>query len=286
MECDYVTGMAHTLQLIVEDALKSQRVVSDAIAVARRLVGHFNHSTQATDTLRDLQRQLDLPQHSLIQDVQTRWNSTFYLVERLLEQRRPLYLYGCEHKAVTLPTPTAWGLLEKTVDLLRPFEEMTRELSKASACISVVIPAVQLLYNLLGSMPDSGVGSMKDCLLDGLKVRFDNASKNIVLTAATFLDPRYKEKYLADPEATKSAIAAMLSDAATDDIQEMPPPEKMLQLQVQCGIVLCSWMHHNPISMSCSSSQQEPRVPHHSCPLTWWAANHTRFPSLGLLARS
>jgi len=40
--------------------------------------------------------------HAIIQDVQTRWNSTFYMLHCLLEQK-PLILYAADNNIV-LPT--------------------------------------------------------------------------------------------------------------------------------------------------------------------------------------
>lgn len=42
----------HTLQLVVEKGLKSQRVIIDVIARMRRIVGHFKHSALANDRLK------------------------------------------------------------------------------------------------------------------------------------------------------------------------------------------------------------------------------------------
>lgn len=39
----------HTLQLVVNAGLKSQRSISDAIARARKIVGHFGHSSLAKE---------------------------------------------------------------------------------------------------------------------------------------------------------------------------------------------------------------------------------------------
>ena len=54
-------------------------------AVSRKLVGHFKHSVVAMTGLRGKQIQLDIPQHHLIQDVATRWNSTYFMLDRLAE---------------------------------------------------------------------------------------------------------------------------------------------------------------------------------------------------------
>lgn len=78
---------AHKLQLCVEVGLKSQQRITRSIDAAKKLVGHFKHSSLATDALKQHQLQMGLPQKKLKQDIATRWNSTFYMVQWLLEMR-------------------------------------------------------------------------------------------------------------------------------------------------------------------------------------------------------
>ena len=47
--------LAHTLQLVVIKGLLAQRSISDAVANARKLVGHFKHSPKAYSILEDIQ---------------------------------------------------------------------------------------------------------------------------------------------------------------------------------------------------------------------------------------
>jgi hypothetical protein len=61
----------HTLQLVMEDAL-NDRALSNAIAAGRNVVSHFRRSTLATDELHKRQKQMNLPELALIQDVSTR----------------------------------------------------------------------------------------------------------------------------------------------------------------------------------------------------------------------
>ena len=48
--------MAHSLQLAVNEAVLSQRAVSDCVAIGRKIVGHFRQSQVASSALRKLQR--------------------------------------------------------------------------------------------------------------------------------------------------------------------------------------------------------------------------------------
>lgn len=113
--------LAHTLQLIVHEGLLAQRSVSDALANARKIVGHFKHSPLAYSRLQDIQVELNMPPKRLLQDVQTRWNSTHYMVKSLLAQKRSLSAYVSEYDLPSTLTANQWGLLEKTTTVLTPF---------------------------------------------------------------------------------------------------------------------------------------------------------------------
>lgn len=90
--------MAHTLQLAINEAVLSQRAVSDCIAIGRKIVGHFKHSQVASTALEKLQERLQLPKTRLQQDVATRWNSTFYMLKTLVAQKQAIAAYTVEHK--------------------------------------------------------------------------------------------------------------------------------------------------------------------------------------------
>ena len=76
----------HSLNLAVEDAL-TVKGFHTAIARAKKVVEHFNHSRLDTEVLKLKQEQLGLPSHCLIQDASTRWNSTLDMASRLCEQQ-------------------------------------------------------------------------------------------------------------------------------------------------------------------------------------------------------
>ena len=67
----------YTLQLVVKDSIMIQRTVIDMLARCRKIVDYFKHSSLAYQHLHNVQSQLSLPEHKLIQDEPTHWDSTY-----------------------------------------------------------------------------------------------------------------------------------------------------------------------------------------------------------------
>ena len=61
--------LAHSLQLIIKDGILMQPAVQQLLNPARSLVGHYHHSNVAFQIFCQIQSQLKLPEHVLIQDV-------------------------------------------------------------------------------------------------------------------------------------------------------------------------------------------------------------------------
>jgi hAT family C-terminal dimerisation region/BED zinc finger len=215
--------MAHTLQLVLHDALFSQTTVENIVKKSRKIVTHFKHSEQACRHLSDCQVSCDVPVHRLIQDVETRWNSTFLMLQRLSEQRKALSLYSVEHGGITMLTKTELELVDRIVAILKPFYDATLEISRDDACISVVIPIASLLLSKLqAAHGDVGLLQMKAALRDAMNRRFSTVKAEPNLAVATLLDPRFKDMYFSvqERDTAKGIILAFLrhqrEQAATD----------------------------------------------------------------------
>ena len=149
MELHHLGCIGHTLQLSID---KSFRLTSVAWLLGRvkKLIEHFKRCTKETSLLRDKQILLDLSQHELIQQCDTRWNSTLYMLQRVKEQQPALcsVLLESKDKAVCslFPDGPEWNLLEDLVTVLKPFEEATKALSGSNyPTISIINP---LLYQV------------------------------------------------------------------------------------------------------------------------------------------
>ncbi|CAG5927053.1 unnamed protein product, partial [Menidia menidia] len=139
----------------------------------------------------------------LQQDVKIRWSST-KMIDSLVHCKRALQAYASDSNS-NLPATykgNQWSLLEKMVTVLKPFKELTAEVSTASATTADVIPSDQVLTRFLDSESEEhrGIHTMTATLLDAVHTRFDHVETEPLHSEATMLDPRYKDGFF--PNAT------------------------------------------------------------------------------------
>ncbi|KAI4786636.1 hypothetical protein KUCAC02_035579 [Chaenocephalus aceratus] len=82
----FTSNATHTLNLAAQRALKIT-AVARLLGRVRRIVNFFRRSTTANHMLKEKRRLLHLPEHKLMTDVVTRWNSAHDMLERFLEQQ-------------------------------------------------------------------------------------------------------------------------------------------------------------------------------------------------------
>ncbi|XP_056410470.1 uncharacterized protein LOC130345549 [Hyla sarda] len=159
----HVPCMAHVLNLVVKHFLKSSPHLQDILTMARKLCMHFSHSYTAKHTLLELQRQKDIPQHSLICDVATCWNSTLHMLDRLYEQRKAITDFLMIQADRSTPlcnfNVNQWQLIRDTCRLLRPFEEATLFVSRLDYGMNNVIPLLHFLQQMIETMAGHGNGN-------------------------------------------------------------------------------------------------------------------------------
>lgn len=311
-EYDSARCFIHSLQRVVIEAMKVQAEVLDVIATGRRLVTHFNHSSLAQEKLLAIQKELHLPQHQLVQDINTRWNSTYYMAERLLEQKRAISLYVAEHDTLTNLTIQQWGLMEQCINLLKPFEEITKITSSGLSCISEAIPHISALKKYLDKnetaqrTPD--LARMRASLKAELESRFKSLGDNPNYLIATFLDPRFKSDYLGVLE-TEKARQKIMIEYTSDGERSSPSstPAKRMK-EDETGSKVTREAHdtfwncfdevakdnsseghdqekQNPIANEIDFFLKTSRIDRNHDPYIWWSVNQNQYPQLSRFAR-
>ena len=88
----FVRCCAHTIQLAIKDGLNECQRVQDVLKKFERIVKKFKKSAPCLKMLHSVQKSMNEPPYSLLQNVKTRWNSNFYMVERLVQIKSSVIL--------------------------------------------------------------------------------------------------------------------------------------------------------------------------------------------------
>ncbi|CAF2036407.1 unnamed protein product [Rotaria magnacalcarata] len=189
----------HTLQLCIHDSILSQPSVKEILTLCRGIAGHFNRSAVSFAKLKNIQQQLNTAPHKMKQDVPTRWNSSFEMLNRMFEQKVSLATYEAEFSDIAIPTQYQWGIVEKLVHVLAPFEKLTKTCGRREETAARIIPSVLALKVVLNKASASdkyaGVTTMIEALKKSVTKRLDKFLLDKVLCVTTFLDPRFKLVY-------------------------------------------------------------------------------------------
>ena len=178
--------------------------------MCRALVTHANHSVTFNKKLFECQKRYQSKEHdsqclTLIQDVPTRWNSTFLMADRILALMPSLkhILVDMTIAGVNFQADD-WKLLSQVVEVLRIFHDVTVEMSKVEASISVAIPIVNMILDQLkpsDGKEDHGIKQWKRDLASEVRRMFGermvgdrsrvgglNIEQNDIFRLATLLD--------------------------------------------------------------------------------------------------
>lgn len=109
--------------------------------------------------------------------------------------------------------------MKKTADVLSPFEQLTKDVSRETATAADAIPIITVLRRVLSreEEDDQGIKTMKKTLLEAVEKRFMDVEIEPLFYLATLLDPRYKDGFF-----TKSANLLL---AKEDLIREVAKAE-------------------------------------------------------------
>jgi hypothetical protein len=92
---NHLACFACTLILSVTAAIKDDHEFNELIDKVKKVVTYFHKSSKASENLTTNQTRLNLPNHRLIQHVETRWNSVYYMLNRYLEQEEAIKTTLC-----------------------------------------------------------------------------------------------------------------------------------------------------------------------------------------------
>ncbi|KAK7175602.1 hypothetical protein R3I93_002511 [Phoxinus phoxinus] len=267
---------AHTLNLIVRESLKH---IQGTVTKVKSVVEYVNRSTVATERLKATQKQMGLEKEAII--------ATIALVNP------------------SLPTLTLdeWDMIKDVCEILKPFEEVTVEISgerfvTASKVILIARDLQKVVQRLRGAVfKHAPVLSMMCSLAEEMQNRFHNIEQVRLLSEATLLDPRFKQRAFRDPaaadEAAKSITAAAARVWSSDEqtqaerttLPAPPPPSEPTSSvwedfdERAADAVSIS----NPSSAAVTAMRgylAETLIPRTENPLAWWKARQAVYEGL------
>ncbi|CAH1106703.1 unnamed protein product [Psylliodes chrysocephalus] len=201
----HIPCIAHTLNLVVLDCLKE---IDQTRKKIKTIVEHFHRSTQANSKFFSIQKQInpDSVPLKLKNDVPTRLNSTFYMFERVLKVEEPLTAtIGLLHNPIEMLSQPEWLILKEACKILRPFEQVTSEMSaETTVTLSKVINIVRSLNSVLQKSNETVTQpECKNMLLNleqSMATRFGKIELNNTMAKSAFLDPRFKNRVFSSEE--------------------------------------------------------------------------------------
>ncbi|GBP80291.1 Zinc finger BED domain-containing protein 4 [Eumeta japonica] len=78
----------------------------------QKMVGHFHHSEPTIRKLTEYQKQYRLPEHTLVQNVDVSWNSTYLMLQKVFETKNAANLYTVRRRILI---PILGGVTFRTI---------------------------------------------------------------------------------------------------------------------------------------------------------------------------
>lgn len=293
----HIPCFAHTINLVSDSVLKHPEA-SAIVDKVREVVKYIKNSVTITDELRKKHIESGIPEgqfKKVILDVKTRWNSTFYMLERFVELSRSLNeILLDKPQAPPMPTALELVLIKGLMALLKPLESMTKEASgELYTTASKVIPMINCSVNRIKEInfETDSMKSIKDCLLEALEKRFGKVEHFRPLAIATVLDPRFKVIHFKDPSAVASAISCLRTNLRKNVHLQQSSSSSDSESDAQSYDF---WSYHKMLAHSQKTKSNEaPSVPDEVssflnspvCPLSYdpikqWDEMKTLYPGL------
>lgn len=187
---------AHSVNLVVQDCL-AQNNIKEVMAKCKRIVTFFKSSTISYEKFKEAQ---GTSAYSLLQEVPTRWNSAYKMIERILLTND--YISAVLLATSKAPSPLTADEIDLLTDLkemLSPFDNVTVQTSSSSSVtVSLIIPLTcgifQSLEELQSKMKTSE--GLQACLflIERIKKRLFPYEDRTAARLGTLLDPRFKKE--------------------------------------------------------------------------------------------
>ncbi|PKU62729.1 Putative AC transposase [Dendrobium catenatum] len=266
----HIRCTAHIINLVVQEGLKD---IDSATGKIRESIKYVKGSQARKQKFLDCASQSCLDgRRGLRQDVPTRWNSTFLMLDSAIYFKRAFqHLELVDSNYKTCPTSMEWEKAEEICKFLEPFHEITCLISGSKyPTANLYFPCISTAYAELKNVLLSSHQSLKK-MAAGMIVKFEKywSEFSDILAVAVILDPRYKMAFV------EWCYQKLYAGNSNSELRK-------LKLKL---ISLCA--NYNPRKSELDIYLEEPKIDSSIDLdiLKFWQGNQYRFPSLSAMAR-
>ncbi|KAL5724555.1 hypothetical protein ACHQM5_007798 [Ranunculus cassubicifolius] len=180
---------AHVLNLLVKAGLKH---VKNSILNIRESVLHVRSSQGKMEKFHDNCRTLGMKEKTLPLDVDTRWDSTYLMLNAAIPYQKVFDLFFCGSEFANIPTHMDWKNAIVIRDFFKIFSASTKLFSGSN-----YVTSSAFCYQLTKILLHLDLYSKEPCfkpIYEAMKKKFDKYWKQVPLSLAlaSIMDPRYK----------------------------------------------------------------------------------------------
>ncbi|XP_034150871.1 zinc finger BED domain-containing protein 6-like [Esox lucius] len=263
-------SFAHVLNLVIRRSIDATSELQEIRSQARAIVAFFKLNQNAEMRLAEVQGQLGRTGQKLIQEVDSRWNSSFSMLECLFDQRESVAAALSTLDTDIIPLGSAdYEVIHQCLGVLGPFNQATAELSSEKrVSASKVIPLIRMLKITLEKKHSAATHPAAMQLSSSLQ-RELQASCNVVetepvLALSALLDPRFKMLAFGNLGYAQEAVKLLTSECASlirsnpDNIDTLPPPAAGSATSSPSSPQTAPWvMDTAPLSAEASPSKSQ-----------------------------
>ena len=178
----------------------------------------------------------------------TRWGSTQAMIARILEQQKALCAVLAEDRKYwhCMPSDCEFSTLEAVSSVLQPLYTFTDALSgEKNVTVLAIRPLLKHILEELLASTDAEcalVKEMRETIADDLQARYINGGISELIDMCTFLDPRFRTRYLENEKETLAKVERESSEIVevihrSSQCQQVapPPPKKKKKVRGHSG---------------------------------------------------
>ena len=271
-QVNYINCFCHVIHNVITHATES---LSPTLVKCHELCRTIRKSGNLSQRVKCKCIELGLDCQKVLLDVSTRWNSLYLMLQRMLVIREALE-FICDTQIALAPfslTVAEWDDVEQTVIFLRPFYEVTCEMSRAAEFnYSLVIVYYR---NLLKHCQEQIALDEENLLIAIAYERLVSYKWKIETESALFattLDP-FANRCLSDQE--RCSLGDKLRHIISCQPQSQPP----FKSQTSRSALVVQNVDEVTKYLSVHQPDEDENI------VKWWLANSRTFPGLSKLAK-